>query len=94
MQTELTVIESSYMFSHTCRHVSMGVCVCVCVWCQYIKSRNTFPPVILSAIMDMKAAFVIACLCALAITCTEGNYQDKFPLKTKETLVGIVLKRG
>lgn len=62
--------------THTFLHMWMGVCVCV--QCQYIKSKDIFPTIIRSAIMDLKVAFVIVCLCALAITLTKGNYHDKF----------------
>lgn len=55
----------------------MRVCACVCVGRLY-NGTKTSSPHISTAIMDLKVAFVIICLCALAITSTEGNHQDSF----------------
>uniref|UniRef100_A0A665TIP9 Chemokine interleukin-8-like domain-containing protein n=1 Tax=Echeneis naucrates TaxID=173247 RepID=A0A665TIP9_ECHNA len=62
----------------------LGVCVCVCLdkcarlhvsthACWYLSTNDRLPPLLCPDIMDLKVAFVVVCLCALAITSTEAG---------------------
>uniref|UniRef100_A0A669EGE8 Uncharacterized LOC100708162 n=1 Tax=Oreochromis niloticus TaxID=8128 RepID=A0A669EGE8_ORENI len=57
-----------YMFTHV--SVLVGGCTDMC---QYLNTKDTFPPHTCSAIMDVKVVLVIVCLCILAITSSEAG---------------------
>uniref|UniRef100_A0A3Q2WB34 C-C motif chemokine n=1 Tax=Haplochromis burtoni TaxID=8153 RepID=A0A3Q2WB34_HAPBU len=53
--------------------------------CQYLNTKDTFPPQTCSAIMDVKVVLVIVCLCILAITSSEAGI-PKCCLHTKHKI--------
>lgn len=65
----------------------MSVCVLV-----YKQHGHIFPALICSAVMDVKVAIVLVCLCALAITTTEAGI-PKCCINTRKNITNRLLRK-
>ncbi|XP_034728079.1 C-C motif chemokine 27a [Etheostoma cragini] len=71
--------------------VYVCVCACVCVCSEQVFKEQAISSAHL-LIMDMKVAFVIVCLCTLAITSTEGGI-PKCCITTRKNIPKPLLKQ-